>query len=64
MRDAAHLQSLKSELLDIHMSLEMLEHEQRKKNAATRYLRARRGIELHQEFKRLERDIVDYDDWQ
>ena len=64
MRDAEHLQSLKSELLDIHMSLEMLEHEQRKKSAATRYLRARRGIELHQEFKRLERNIVDYDDWQ
>ncbi|WP_277810340.1 PA3496 family putative envelope integrity protein [Chromohalobacter canadensis] len=64
MRDAEHLQSLKSELLDIHMSLEMIEHEQRKKHAATRYLRARRGIELHQEFKRLERDIVDYDDWQ
>ncbi|GHC28610.1 PA3496 family putative envelope integrity protein [Aidingimonas halophila] len=62
MRNVEQISSVKSELLDIFMSLEVAEHAQRKKSAASRYLRARRGIELHDEFRRLERDITDWDD--
>ncbi len=62
MRNAEQLTSVKRELLDIFMSLEVAEHEARKKTAAVRYLRARRGIEMHNEIKRLERDISDLDD--
>jgi hypothetical protein len=58
MRNVERLSSLKSELLDIYMSLEVAEHEQRSRSAAQRNLRARRGIELHNEFKRLYRDIA------
>lgn len=60
MRNAEQLTSVKRELLDIFMTLGVAEHEQRKKSAAIRYLRARRGIEMHQEVKRLERDISDF----
>ncbi|MEC9484056.1 MAG: hypothetical protein UMU75_12185 [Halomonas sp.] len=62
MRNAKQLTAVKHELLDIFMSLQVDEHEARKKTAAVRYLRARRGIELHNEFKRLERDIADLED--
>ncbi|PAU77334.1 PA3496 family putative envelope integrity protein [Halomonas salipaludis] len=62
MRNVEQVSSLKTELLDIFMSMEVDEHKQRQKTAAVRYLRARRGIELHREFKRLERDIADLDD--
>ncbi|MFD2191800.1 PA3496 family putative envelope integrity protein [Pistricoccus aurantiacus] len=62
MRNVEQLSSVKSELLDIFMGLEAIEHQQRRKTAATRHLRARRGIELHKEFKTLERDIADYAD--
>ncbi|GHE21201.1 PA3496 family putative envelope integrity protein [Halomonas urumqiensis] len=58
MRNAERLTTLKSELLDIFMSMEVVEHEQRSRSAAQRNLRARRGIELHREFKRLSRDIA------
>ncbi|WP_280547252.1 MULTISPECIES: hypothetical protein [unclassified Halomonas] len=58
MRNVERLSSLKSELLDIFMSMEVVEHEQRSRTAAQRNLRARRGIELHKEFKRLTRDIA------
>lgn len=58
MRNVERLTSLKSELLDIFMSMEVVEHEQRSRTAAQRNLRARRGIELHEEFKRLSRDIA------
>ncbi|QJQ95625.1 MULTISPECIES: PA3496 family putative envelope integrity protein [Halomonadaceae] len=64
MRNVEQVTSLKSELLDIFMSIQVVEHEQRQKMAATRYLRARRGIELHKEFKRLERDIAPLDEVQ
>jgi hypothetical protein len=56
------LGAVKRELLDIFMDLEVADHESRKQNAAVRYLRARRGIEMHNEIKRLERDIADFDD--
>lgn len=62
MRKGEHVSSVKNELLDIFMSLKESEHKRRKKSAAMRYLRARRGIELHNEFKRLERDIAGLDD--
>ncbi|MFY0991599.1 PA3496 family putative envelope integrity protein [Halomonas sp. C05BenzN] len=58
MRNVERLTSLKSELLDIFMSMQVAEHEQRSRTAAQRNLRARRGIELHNEFKRLSRDIA------
>ncbi len=58
MRNVERISSLKSELLDIFMSMEVTEHEQRSRSAAQRNLRARRGIELHKEFKRLSRDIA------
>ncbi|PMR74736.1 PA3496 family putative envelope integrity protein [Billgrantia endophytica] len=53
---------VKSELLDIFMSMNVAEHERRSRTAAQRNLRARRGIELHNEFKQLERDIADLAD--
>ncbi|RTR05683.1 PA3496 family putative envelope integrity protein [Halomonas nitroreducens] len=59
MRNVERLTSVKSELLDIFMSMEVAEHEQRSRTAAQRNLRARRGIELHEEFKRLSQDIAD-----
>ncbi len=62
MRNVEQVSSVKNELLDIFMSMEEVEHKQRQKSAAMRYLRARRGIELHNEFKRLERDIAELDD--
>lgn len=62
MRNAEPLASVKHELLDIFMSMQVAEHEARKKHAAVRHLRARRGIELHNEFKRLEQDIADLND--
>lgn len=62
MRSIEQLTVVKRQLLDIFMGLEVAEHETRKKIAAVRYLRARRGIEMHDEIKRLERDIVDFDD--
>lgn len=62
MRKAEPLTSVKHELLDIFMSMQVAEHESRKKTAAVRYLRARRGIEMHNEIKRLQRDIADLKD--
>ncbi|MDN3555915.1 PA3496 family putative envelope integrity protein [Halomonas maura] len=59
MRNVERLTSVKSELLDIFMSMEVAEHEQRSRTAAQRNLRARRGIELHEEFKRLSQDIAE-----
>nr|WP_298411458.1 hypothetical protein [uncultured Halomonas sp.] len=65
MRKTEQLTPLKHELLDILMSMKVTEHEARKKNAAVRYLRARRGIEIRNEAKRLEHEIADFDDgWQ
>jgi hypothetical protein len=58
MRNVERISSLKSELLDIFMSMEVTEHEQRSRSAAQRNLRARRGIELHKEFKQLSREIA------
>ena len=62
MRNVERLSSVKSELLDIFMSMEVAEHQQRQKSAALRNLRARRGIELHKEFKRLEQDLADLEE--
>ncbi|WP_163557915.1 hypothetical protein [Halomonas sp. NO4] len=59
MRNVERVTSVKSQLLDIYMSMEVAEHQHRSRSAAQRNLRARRGIELHQEFKQLERDIAD-----
>lgn len=59
MRNAERVISVRNELLDISMSMEVSEHEQRSRSAAQRNLRARRGIELHEEFKRLNQDIAE-----
>ncbi|MBE0462860.1 PA3496 family putative envelope integrity protein [Halomonas colorata] len=58
MKSVERITSVKSELLDIFMSMEVDEHAQRQRNAAQRNLRARRGIELHREFQKLYRDIA------
>ena len=58
MRNVERMTSVKSELLDIFMSMEVDEHAQRRRSAAQRSLRARRGIELHREFQKLSRDIA------
>lgn len=58
MKNVARMTSVKSELLDIFMSMEVDEHAQRQRSAAQRSLRARRGIELHREFQQLSRDIA------
>ncbi len=58
MRNIERITSVKSELLDIFMSMEVDEHAQRRRSAAQRSLRARRGIELHREFQKLSRDIA------
>ena len=57
MRNVERMTSVKSELLDIFM-MEVDEHAQRRRSAAQRSLRARRGIELHREFQKLSRDIA------
>ncbi|MHB0775061.1 PA3496 family putative envelope integrity protein [Halomonas sp. WWR20] len=62
MRNVEQVSTLKNQILDIFMSIEVDAHERRKKTAAQRYLRARRGIELHREFKHLERNIAALDD--
>ena len=51
MRNVERMTSVKSELLDIFMSMEVDEHAQRRRSAAQRSLRARRGFELHREFQ-------------
>ncbi|MBZ5487524.1 hypothetical protein HW452_08300 [Halomonas aquamarina] len=58
MKNVERITSVKSELLDIFMSMEVVEHVQRQRSAAQRNLRARRGIELHREFQKLSRDIA------
>lgn len=58
MRNVERITSVKSELLDIFMSMEVDKHAQRQRSAAQRSLRARRGIELHREFQKLTRDIA------
>ncbi|MWJ28084.1 hypothetical protein GPM19_07685 [Halomonas sp. ZH2S] len=57
MRNVERLTSVKSELLDIFMTLGLDEHIERRRHAAQRNSRARRGIELHREFQQLSRDI-------
>ncbi|MBA2777821.1 PA3496 family putative envelope integrity protein [Billgrantia kenyensis] len=59
MSKVERVTSVKNELLDIFMGINVAEHEKRSRSAAQRNLRARRGIELHQEFKELERNIAD-----
>ncbi|WP_106476819.1 PA3496 family putative envelope integrity protein [Phytohalomonas tamaricis] len=53
MRNSQRLNSLKTQILDIAMTIEAEAFERQKKTAATRYSRARRGIEQHIESKRL-----------
>lgn len=62
MRNVERLSSLKTELLDIFMSMQVAEHEQRSRTAAQRNLRARRGIELHKEFKQLSQHLASLPD--
>jgi hypothetical protein len=62
MSKVERVTSVKNELLDIFMSINVDEHERRSRSAAQRNLRARRGIELHNEFKQLERNIADLND--
>ncbi|KAA0018771.1 hypothetical protein F0A16_09730 [Salinicola corii] len=59
MKDIEHLHTLKSEILDIFMTLEVSEHERRKRRAAVRYLKARRGIEQRQEKRQLAEEIAE-----
>ena len=58
MNRVERVTSVKNELLDIFMGINVAEHEKRSRSAAQRNLRARRGIELHNEFKQLEREIA------
>ena len=62
MSKVERVTSVKNELLDIFMGINVAEHEKRSRSAAQRNLRARRGIELHQEFKQLERNIASLSD--
>ncbi|GHB13791.1 PA3496 family putative envelope integrity protein [Salinicola rhizosphaerae] len=62
MKDIENLHTLKSEILDIFMHIEVDEHEQRKRKAAVRYLKARRGIERREEKRRLAEDIAELPD--
>lgn len=59
MKDVEHLHTLKSEILNIFMTMEVAEHEQRKQKAAVRYLKARRGIEQRQEKRQLAEEIAE-----
>lgn len=59
MRNVERVTSVKSELLDIFMSMSVDEHTQRQRACAKRSLRARRGIELHREFQQLSQQIAD-----
>jgi hypothetical protein len=59
MTTVEHLHTLKSEIIDIFMTLEVSEHEQRKRRAAVRYLKARRGIEQRQEKRQLAEEIAE-----
>ena len=59
MKTIEHLHTLKSEIIDIFMTLEVSEHEQRKRRAAVRYLKARRGIEQRQEKRQLAEEIAE-----
>ncbi len=60
MRNNQSLDQVKNQIFDIFMSMEVEEHEQRKKNEALKQLEARRGIEKHFEKKKLVEDIDDY----
>jgi hypothetical protein len=59
MRNIERVTSVKSELLDIFMSMQVNEHVERQRVSAQRSLRARRGIELHREFQQLTQEIED-----
>lgn len=60
MRNNQSLDQVKNQIFDIFMSMEVEEHEQRKKNEALKQLEARRGIEKHFEKKKLVEEIDDY----
>ena len=55
-----NIDQVKNEIFDIFMSIEVEEHEQRKKSEALKQLEARRGIEKHFEKKRLIKELDDY----
>lgn len=58
--DHGKLDQVKDEIFDIFMSIEVEEHQQRKKSEALKQLEARRGIEKHFEKKRLVEELDDY----
>jgi hypothetical protein len=58
--DHVKVDQVKDEIFDIFMSIEVEEHEQRKKSEALKQLEARRGIEKHFEKKRLVEELDDY----
>jgi hypothetical protein len=62
MRKVERVTSVKTQLLDIFMTMEVDEHEHRRRDSAKRHLRARRGIELHREFQSLARQIAELPD--
>ncbi len=58
--DHGKVDQVKDEIFDIFMSIEVEEHEERKKSEALKQLEARRGIEKHFEKKRLVEELDDY----
>ena len=58
--DHGKLDQVKDEIFDIFMSIEVEEHEQRKKSEALKQHEARRGIAKHFEKKRLGEELDDY----
>ncbi|WP_311946352.1 PA3496 family putative envelope integrity protein [Halomonas piscis] len=62
MRNVERVTSVRAQLLDIFMDMEVDAHETRRRNSARRHLRARRGIEMHQEVRTLARQIADLAD--
>ncbi|SEI87927.1 hypothetical protein SAMN05421831_1159 [Allopseudospirillum japonicum] len=59
MRHSQHLETVKAELFNIFMHIEVEEQEQRKKQQAERRLKARREIEKHMENKQLQAEIIE-----
>ncbi|WP_017429225.1 PA3496 family putative envelope integrity protein [Vreelandella jeotgali] len=62
MRNVERVTSVKTQLLDIFMDMEVSEHETRRRELARRHLRARRGIELHREWRTLTKNIAELPD--
>ncbi|GAB2723503.1 PA3496 family putative envelope integrity protein [Halomonas garicola] len=62
MRNVERVTSVRAQLLDIFMDMEVDAHETRRRHSARRHLRARRGIEVHREIQSLTRQIAELTD--